>query len=90
MPDIHELLDEAQQHCETLTREIATHKSSRRVNEELATSLSKTVSLLERTVREIRPIREAAVRRNTILLLSGVGAAVLLSLANLIITLLGG
>lgn len=90
MPDIHELLDEAQQHCATLTEEIAAYKTSRRVNEELADSLAKTVALLERTVKEIRPLKEAAIRRNTILLMGGVGAAVLLSLTNLLISIFGG
>ena len=54
------------------------------MNQQLAESLTTTAKALERTLKEIRPLTKAGVRRNLVILYSGVGVTALLSLLNLI------
>lgn len=85
MQTIHELLDEANKQCQSLTEEIAAYKSATRVNQELADSLTKTAAALDRTLKTVQPLTDEGTRRNLIILYSGVGLSILLSIANLIV-----
>ena len=85
MPTIHELLDDAQQQCQSLTAEIAAYQSATRVNQELAKSLTTTATAIERTVKTLKVFNDTGIRRNLIILYSGVGLSILLSLVNLIV-----
>jgi hypothetical protein len=61
MPNIHELLDEAKNRCDTLTEEIEAYRSARSVNNALADSLTSMSEALESTVKKVQtfPIRES-------------------------------
>lgn len=63
MPNIHELLDENQEKCEELTREIQKYKQARELSENASAAMRNMVELMEKVRGEIQPFTELKFRR---------------------------
>jgi hypothetical protein len=88
MPTIHELLDDTQQKCTALVKEMETFKSARLLNQKAADALDATCAALQNTTKAIAPLTELRVRRMTIILLSITGLNFVMFLATLLIVVL--
>jgi hypothetical protein len=63
MPNIHELLDETQRHCESLVEEMKGFKDAKSLNQKTAENLDLVCDSLIKTTKAIKPFTEVNVRR---------------------------
>jgi hypothetical protein len=88
MANIHELLNDAQNKCEVLVKEIETFKSARLLHQKAADALDATCVALQNTTEAIAPLTELRVRRMTIILLSITGLNFAMFLVTLLVVVL--
>lgn len=63
MPNIHELLDNSQKHCQALVEEMKAFKQAKSLNQKAAESLDATCVALNNTAKAIQPFTEERFRK---------------------------